>query len=158
MRRATAAANCRADMDERKIAGAAAEVADQNQLVVIERGLVIVSRGHGLHFELNLRETGHPEGFAQTALRESVIVFSFGADKPDRASDDGGIHRDAELLFGLVFQIPQNARDQFFESSLAAEDLCRFQGAATEERLGGLNEAAFFFSLQISFDARRTRP
>ena len=45
------------DTQEREVAGAAAEVADQNQFVVVEGGLVGAGGGNRLHLEVDAFES-----------------------------------------------------------------------------------------------------
>src|SRR5271155_4954711 len=45
-------ADGRAYMNQGKITGATAEIANKNELIMIQRGFVIMSGGHRLHFEV----------------------------------------------------------------------------------------------------------
>src|SRR5438270_7737112 len=49
----TPLANRRTNADQRKIACAATEIANENQLVMVKRGFIIVSSGNGLQFKIN---------------------------------------------------------------------------------------------------------
>ena len=54
-------------MHERKIAGATAEIPDQDQFIMIERRFIVVRGGHRLHLKLNGFESRNPESLAQAA-------------------------------------------------------------------------------------------
>src|SRR5690606_220776 len=62
---ASAAAPARSDLDEAEIGGAAAEVSDQDQLVVVEAALVAPRGRHGLELEHDLLEARRQERGAQ---------------------------------------------------------------------------------------------
>ena len=53
-----------ADAQQRKVTGAAAEVADDDELFMVERAFVMVGGGDGLEFKVDLLEAGFGEGNA----------------------------------------------------------------------------------------------
>ena len=150
---AAASADAGADVDQRKVAGAAAEVADQNQLVVIERGLVGVRRCDRLHLEVDGLESGVKKGLAKPLEREVVVVVGVRADEAHRASDGGVANGLAELLLGAQAKIGEDARDEVFDGVAAAKDLGPGQGAAGQVGLERLNEPSLVLGVEIVLDA-----
>jgi hypothetical protein len=61
-------------VDEREIAGAAAEVSNQDQLVAIERAAVLMRGGDRLELERDRLEPRRQERLLQTPDRVVVIV------------------------------------------------------------------------------------
>src|SRR6266702_6208670 len=68
-RGAAATSDTWSHMQQRKITGAAAEVANHNQLIVIEGGLIGVGGGDGLHFEFHPLISRKFESVAQPLQR-----------------------------------------------------------------------------------------
>src|SRR5271168_4803033 len=108
-------------MNEGEIAGASAEVADQDELVMIESRFVIVSGGDRLHFELDRVEACKAECFAEAGFRVKALVVILGAHEANRASDHGLPDLEAELTFGLLAKVLNDSGNQLFEGAAAAE-------------------------------------
>src|SRR6266567_1187170 len=139
IRSPAAAADRGANANEGEVAGAAAEVADEDELVVIEGGLVGIGGGDGLELEAHLLEAGNSEGFAQAFDCEGVVLFSLGADEAHRTANGGGAEGAVELLFSVLAEVAQDAGDELFEANAAAEDLGSGEQAAGQMRLEGLD-------------------
>src|SRR6266536_3247537 len=78
-----------ADVNQREVAGAPAEIPNEDEFVVIERGFVIVRGGDGLHLKLHGFVTSRGEGRSQPTLRIGVIFRLICAYKMNRPSDNG---------------------------------------------------------------------
>jgi hypothetical protein len=107
--------NAGANVNQREIAGAAAEIANEDEFVVIERRLIVMSGGHGLHLELYGFVARCAEGGAQSPLRIDVVVRALGSHKVNRPSDDGRLDLDSKLIFPQLSQVPKNSGDQVFQ-------------------------------------------
>ena len=83
-----------ADAQQREVAGAAAEVADQEQLVALEAALVVA--GGADRLVLEARRRGSPRctsACAQARERERVVLVARGAHEAHRPPDHGRPHR-----------------------------------------------------------------
>ena len=124
----------RPHVQQREIAGATAEIADQNQLVMIERGFVIVREArHRFHLKLNRFETSDPESLTEPRLREIISRLVFGSDKMNRPAYHCGTNLHAELTPGLLTQICENPRDQFLQPDPPPEHVRTLQSPARQE-------------------------
>ena len=80
---------CRAELDQREIAGATTEISDQDELVVIELLLILIRRGDRLKHELDVGKSSLGNGGAQALQRpriSSVVVCPGLRVKPTNAS------------------------------------------------------------------------
>ncbi len=80
----------RADVEQREVAGASAEVSDKDGFGAGERGLVGCGCGQGLELEGDVLETGAGEGGAQAGEGEGFILGRFGTDEANGAAYGGG--------------------------------------------------------------------
>jgi len=153
LRGAATSADTGTDVNQREVAGAAAEVADKDEFVVIEGGLVSIGSGDGLHLEIDRLEACMDECLAEALEGEGVIVGSIGSYKADWTAYGGVTNGLAKLLLGLQAQVGEDARDQVFERVAAAEDLGSGERTAGEVRLKGLNKATLVLGLEIVLDS-----
>src|SRR5258708_38839273 len=79
LRSSTPLANAWTGAQQREVAGSTAEVANEDQFIMVERGFIVVGGGHGLHFEIHRFVAGFLESFPQTRQSVNVIGFRFGA-------------------------------------------------------------------------------
>ena len=155
---ASAPTHSRPHVQQRKVAGAAAEVADQDQLVVVERRFVGIGRGHRLHLELHLLVAGELKRMAQTAQRVGFVLAVFRACKMHRTPHRGVAHRHAKLPLGMQAQVGQHARDQIFHGVMPPQNLGAGEQAAGQVALERLNQPPLVLGLQILFDGPRPGP
>ena len=158
LRLAAALAHAGANVKQREVAGAAAKVTDEDQLVVIEGGFVGVRCRHGLHFKINPIKAGSRKGLAQAREGIGLILFLLRAHKTYRAAHHGVADRSVELLFRLAAQIGENAGNEIFESVMTAKYRCSGQGAIGQIGFERLNQPALVLSREVVFDGRRARP
>ena len=156
LRGAAAAADFGAGAEQGEIAGATAEVTDQEQFVVVESGFIGGSGGYRLQFKLNLLEAGEGEGFAQAGFGEFVVLFGFRADKLNGAADDGAADGALELILSLAAEVTDEAGENVFELVAAAKDLGAGKLAVGQMRLERLDEAALFVGFKVALDGGRT--
>ena len=104
-------------MDQREITRTAAEVANQNQLIVFKSGLVVVSRGNRLQLKLHRIKSRNAKSVPQPPFSILIVLVIRSADKLYRPTHHRGTHRNAELLFREALQVFQNAGDKFFQRS-----------------------------------------
>ena len=143
---------------QRKVTGAAAEVADQNQLIVIERRLVIERRRHRFQFELDRFDSRPTRMPPSAALRKLVVlVFSAPTKRTGRPTTALRIFV-PELSLRLLPQIPQNARNQILHRHPPAEHVRALQAPAGQEGLERLHQPALRLGREILLDRRRTAP
>jgi hypothetical protein len=123
LRAASSAAEARTDVHQREVAGAAAEVGDQKQLVLLEAALVVVGRADRLVLEDDLAKAGVGAGGAQPPEGEGLVGGVLGVDEAHRAPHHGALHRLAELPLRLLAQRAQHDGHQILEAPGAAEHL-----------------------------------
>ena len=150
--------NRRANVNQGEVACTAPEISDQNQFVMIERGLVIMCGGNGLHFERYGFETGRLKGRSKPTLGINIVVLVLGSHKMNRPSRDGRPDADSKLVFRLFSQIPENPCDQVLDCMPAAKNLRAVKVATAEERFEGLDQSPFHVRREILFNALGTRP
>ena len=76
--------------EQREVAGAAAEVADEDGFRAGERGLVGGGRGERFELEGDVLEAGAGEGGAQSGEREGFVRGRLGTDEADGPAYVGG--------------------------------------------------------------------
>jgi len=108
---------------QRKIAGAAAEVPDHNQFIVIERGFVSVSCGNRLHLELHMLKSRRDERFPHALDGKKIVLLRLRANKAYRPPDRRVSHRPAELLLGVLAQVRNHAGKEILQPVAPAEHL-----------------------------------
>ena len=155
---AAAAQNRGTNSQQREVAGAAAEVSNQNELVAVERGFVVARGGDGLQFKLDRFESRGVQRFRQALLGVSIVVVSFGADELHGASDDGGVDAQSELRFGIPPQVFEDAGDERDQRVPASENFGRDQGAAAEEGLQRLHQASSAVGGEVVLNALGPAP
>src|SRR5258708_37183023 len=82
----TVSTNTGADVNQREVAGAAAEIPNQDEFVVIEHELVVVSRRHRLHLELHRFVASRLKAKSQSFLGITVIFRLLRSHKINRPS------------------------------------------------------------------------
>lgn len=145
-------ADAGADMEQGEVAGAAAEVADEDEFVVIERGLVGVGGADGLHLEVDGLETSVDEGLLKALQGEGIVVRRVCSDEADGAAYSGVAHRLAKLLFRMEAEVGEDARDEVFDGVAAPEDLGSGESAAGQVGLERLDEAPFVLGVEVMLD------
>jgi hypothetical protein len=111
----------RANVKQGKVAGAAAKVADKDELVVIQSGFVGVSRCNRFQFKIDPVKARFGKGLTQAGKGECLILFGLSANKTNRPAHHGITDGGTELSFGLAAQIGEEAGNQILESAMAAE-------------------------------------
>src|SRR5947199_10559062 len=76
------------DAQDREVARAAAEVRDEDELVVVEPAFVVVGRRDGLEDKRHVVEPGAGETRAEARLRDVVVARTARAGEMDRAAHD----------------------------------------------------------------------
>src|SRR5258708_69456 len=122
-----------ADAQQRKVTGASAEVSDENQFVLLQRGLVVVGGAHGLVLKRDMLVAGAMQRILQAELCEAILVVTFRTHKADRAANYDMCHASLKLTLGSFPQIAQDIGDQIFQQHLPAKYLCTAKGTAGEE-------------------------
>src|SRR6185369_8467640 len=102
-------ANTGADVQQGEVAGPAAEVADEDQFIAVQRGFVMVGGRHRLQFEIHGFKSSLLKGLLQARESVQVISVSFGADELYRASHRGKADGCPELTLGVFAKIGKNA-------------------------------------------------
>src|SRR5271166_5999402 len=151
-------ADFRTYAQHRKIAGASAEIADQNQLVVVPRGPIKKGPAERLKLKSDLFQAGPTQGDFQPRLRVVVVFRCFRTYKAHRAAAHHAADGHAELLLGFQSQVARDKGDQIFQRGPAPEDLGVLETTAAQERLQRLDQASFVLGRQVTFDALRTGP
>ncbi len=140
-----------AKLKDGEVAGAAAEIADQDGLggALLLAGLEAVGCAERLVFEVDGVEARTQERAAQTFDREGVVCVGFGTDEADRATDGRVADREAELLLGAEPQVGEDARDQLFKQVMAAEDFGSGKRPGGEIRLQRLDETTGMIAVAV---------
>src|SRR5580698_1911308 len=94
-----------ANSKQRKVAGPTAEVSNQNQLIVIERGFVIARSGDRLQLKFQGFEARLAERLSEAVLGVLIVGVGFGADELHRPAHHCGIDANTELIFRFLLQI-----------------------------------------------------
>lgn len=111
-----------AETDEREIARAAAEVAYQDEFVVIELALVVIGRRNRLELEGDVLEPGGLGRGAQACEGESLVFGSFSAGEVDGSAEDDARAEVAELRACGLSQLAQDDGNEVFYRVAAAVD------------------------------------
>jgi hypothetical protein len=144
------------DAQEREVRGAAAEVADEKQLVALEAALMVAGGPDRLVLEAHPAEAGVRERGAQAGERERLVLGARGADEADGSSDDRLVQGLAEGGLRLLAKAAEQHSDQLLEPVTPAEDLRGREQAARQERLHRLDEtAAVLVPLQVGDERGR---
>src|SRR5581483_4165119 len=147
-----------ADAEQREVAGAAAEVADHHQFVMVKSGFVMVGGAHGLVLEYDLVKARDAQRFFQAVERVLIIRFRLCANEADRAAYDDSPGDWTDLFLRANTNVGENACNELFQFEAPAKYVGGLQAAASEERLEGLDEPAFFIRMQILIDSGRAAP
>lgn len=118
-----------AEKEEREITCAAAEVADEEEFLLLEPGDVEPAGGDGPHPEVDGFETVEVGGLAEAGEAEGA-VFGFGANVADGAAGVDSADMLGEERFGLSADFAEESGDPLFGAVLSADNLGAFQGAA----------------------------
>jgi hypothetical protein len=133
----------RSQLHEREVTRPAAEVADQDQLLVIEPLLIAVRRCHRLELEPDVREAGLSQRGLEALDGERLVFRGVGGREANRPPHHdrcpGRVH--SELRRGRAMEHAQDDGDQVLEPVLAAEQVGRREQPAREMRLDRLDEA-----------------
>src|SRR5205807_2095161 len=113
----------RPDMDQGKITGAAAEISNQNQFIMIKSGFVIVGCCYRLQLKFYKLETGRAKCQFEPIFGKSVVNLGFGSHKPDRAPNYSRVDCPPKLALGFFPQVAKNPCNQVFQCDPPSEDL-----------------------------------
>src|SRR5207253_9761430 len=116
------AAGAWSNPQERKVAGAAAKIADKDKFVVVECALVEVGRGDRFIFEDDGPDTSFIECAFQAADGELVVFLRIGIRVTNRPANHNRTVEWPRLFFGLNTQIAQHDRDEVFDRELPPID------------------------------------
>src|SRR5580658_487327 len=116
-------ANGGANVNQREIARTAPEIPNEDKLVVIERGFVIICRCYGLHLELHGFVASRAEGRSKSILRINVIFWPVCPHKMNWPSGYGRPDVDPKLIFRHLSKISENPCDQIFKRVPSTENL-----------------------------------
>ena len=97
--------------DQREVAGAAAEIPNQDEFILRQRRLVIMRRRDGLHLKLDVSKASKSERIAQATFGVRVVGFRLRAHELHGTAGDGRGHRKSEGFLRTLAQIAQDARD-----------------------------------------------
>jgi hypothetical protein len=140
------------DAQERKIAGAAAEVGHQDQLFVVEAGRIAKGGGDRLQLEDHLRETSVRQGGAHPAHGAGVVIGIASAPVTHRAPDDGPRGQRVPDGGAKLFEV---RGDEALQRPEATADHRAGERGAGQVRLDRLDEAPLPFVLHVPGDGRR---
>src|SRR5215470_1366949 len=146
----------RSDSKNGEVAGAAAEIADEDEFVVIEHAFIEESSCDGFVFENHGTDSRLCESAGQPVECELIVLFRFCIGKPNGAPDCDWSVESADLLFRLNSYLAKHDRNKIFERKLLPVYAGTREKLAGEKRLQGLNEPSFLVRRQITFD--RDRP
>src|SRR3984885_3319530 len=122
-----------------EIAGAAAEVRNQDRLVARDSQRVVVRRRHRLVLEDHVGPSGAPNGDIEAASRERLVRIAGGGEM-NGTPDDYSRRQFAELRNRSVAQRGDDWRDQISQGVGLAHDVGRFETLVGEKRLERLHE------------------
>ena len=154
-RRASARTNPGANMQQREVAGAAAKVADQDQLVMVQCGLIGVCRRDRLHLEVHGLEPGMKKCLPQSPCCKGIVIGVVCAHKPHGPAYSGMTNRLAKLPLRVLSKVCEDARDQVFDAVPPAEDLSSGEAAARKIGFQRLDQPPLILSREIVLDSSR---
>src|SRR5689334_23890110 len=99
-------------MGQREVAGAASEVADQNQLGVVQLGFVLIGGGDWLEFECHFGKAGQVGCCSEPVDCQRLVRFGFRSRKAYGPSDYDAVRSNAELFDHSCSQTPEDDGDQ----------------------------------------------
>ncbi len=140
------------DPEQREVAGAAAEVGDQDELVALEIALVVVGRRDRLVLEDHVGVARVAEGRAQSRERKLDGGLVGGVGEAHRASHHDAPGKRVAALLGLLAQAAQDDADQRLQTVGLAEDRGRAEVAGREEALERLDQAARLIGVEVAVD------
>src|SRR5215467_12143147 len=143
-------------VDQRKVARAAAKIADENQFVMVETALVKIRSGNRFVLEKDVPDTGLFQSSFQPFECEIVVLIRARIRITYRPSHNNRSLESADLFSGLRLQVAQDDRNQVLNRELPAENICRSEQAAGQKRFERLDQASLFVRFQISFDGSWT--
>ena len=146
----------RSHAKDRKIAGAAAEVSNEDEFIVIERALVEESRRYRLVLENHGTDSGFRERSRQSADSKLVVFLRVGIRIANRASHGNRPAKRSDLALRLDADLAQHDRDQVFERELLPKNTRSREEPAGEEGFQRLDQPSLFIRLQVPLD--RDRP
>src|SRR6516162_6955809 len=100
------------ESEDREVAGAPAEVSDQDNLVVPDSARVVIGGGDRFVLENDLVPPRTPDRNVQARLGEPFVVWGARIRKMHRPSDYHARRQRSELRFRGVAQIDENRSDQ----------------------------------------------
>src|SRR3984957_6520342 len=155
---AASSANARANVKKREVAGASAQISDQNKFVVVEGGFIVVSRRDRLHFELHRFKASQLQRRSQPRLSVAVIFVVLGSHKMNRSAHDRGSNVGGKLKLGLFPQIAKNPGDEIFERIAPSENFGTVKVPATQKGLQRLNQSTLGLGGKILLNALGAGP
>ena len=148
--------HARPDGDDREVAGAAAEVADQDPLVALQPRLVGVRGRDRLVLEHDLVEAGEADRRQQTFGGERVELGVGRVGEVHRPAEDDPPRRRPRREPELIAHVLADERDQLLERVVLRADAGSFERPVREVRLQRLDEAALRLRRKVAFDRRRS--
>ena len=149
---AAALAHAGADRDDREVAGAATEVADQDPLVARQPRLVGVGGGDRLVLEDDLLEAGEPDGREQPPGGKGVELGVRRVGEVHRPPEDDPPRRRPRREAEPVAHVPADQPDQLLEGEVLRADPGAVERAIGEVGLERLDEAALRLGREVALD------
>ncbi len=113
----------RADSKQREVAGAAAEVSDDDEFVMVQRTRIEVSGSDRFILELDRADACLFERPAKPAERKLTVFIVIRIGIADGTADDDGSLERPKLLFGDRAEVSQEDCEQVFNRILPAIDV-----------------------------------
>lgn len=143
-----------ADAQQAEVARAAAEVGDEDQLVLGEPALVVIGRGHRLvleHQRLGV-EPGAAQRGTQPSHRVGVVLGRVGAGEAHRPANDDARRRAAAKPDRGGPEVGGDQADHHLQRVDRCEHLRRAKRPARQVRLHRLDEPAFAVPAEVAVD------
>ena len=140
------------DRDDREVARAAAEVADQDPLVALQSRFVRVGGRDRLVLEDDLLEAGEPDRRQQAVGGERVELGVGRVREMDRPAEDDPPRRRPRRKARAVAHVLADERDQLLERVVLRADAGAFERPVREVGLQRLDEAALGLRREIALD------
>ena len=145
------------DVQNRKIARAAAEIADQNQLILLQRPLVAVRRRNRLVLEHNLVKAALLDGFQQARQREPIVAVVLRVREMDRPPHDDAARHRRERARRFDEQVVDDERNHVLQRVPLRKHAGGVEAPIGEVRFERLNQPAFLLGAQVTLDGPRSR-
>lgn len=135
---------------EREVGGAAAEIADEHELVLCDESLVIPRSRDGFELEFDLFEADELGGFVKT-FRGKFFVWRI-AGKFDGTTEDDAVDGGFDSFFGSLLELPHHEGNEIGKFVAATVDAGLGEGGKREKGLQRLQEAALKIRADVGGD------